>query len=62
MKQRLCLWMTLGAATMIAVAGPIAVAQAGDKPWVAQIGTYTYLTSPNYDGLLPIKSALNDQT
>ena len=62
MKQRLCLWMTLGAATIIAVAGPIAVAQAGDKPWVAQIGTYTYLTSPNYDGLLPIKSALNGQT
>lgn len=62
MRQHFTLWVALGAGLLLILTGPIAVAQASDEPWVSQIGTYTYLTAPNYDGLLPIKAALNGQT
>ena len=61
-KQHVSLRVALGAGLLLTLTGPIAAAQASDDPWVSQIGTYTYLTAPDYDGLLPIKAALNGQT
>jgi acetolactate decarboxylase len=48
-------------ALLVAVASfgalaPAAAATTGDS-WVHQIGTYDYLTKPDYDGLAPIASA-----
>ena len=39
-----------------------APAQASLAPWVDQIGTYDYLTAPNYTGLAPVNSILQGQT
>jgi len=37
-------------------------AQASPALWVDQIGTYDYLTAPNYTGLAPVNSILQGQT
>ena len=48
--------------TALVVAFACQPAQASPAPWVDQIGTYDYLTSPNYTGLAPVKSVISDQT
>ena len=55
-----------GALSVLLVAGlPTAQAvsssssSASDAPWVEQVGTYTYLTAPNYSGLAPISTVLS---
>jgi len=61
--QRRVLPLLIAAVTSIlAVALLPAPAQASLAPWVDQIGTYDYLTSPNYTGLAPVSSILQDQT
>ena len=49
-------------ATLLAAVLVPASAQAGVANWVDQIGTYDSLISPNYTGVVPVKSFINDQT
>jgi len=58
--------MIAGALSVLLVAGlPTAQAvssfsdSASDASWVEQVGTYTYLTAPNYSGLGPISTVLS---
>ncbi|MDO8731987.1 MAG: acetolactate decarboxylase [Actinomycetota bacterium] len=54
--------LLLGALAIVLAAGLLpAPAQASIAPWVDQIGTYDSLISPNYSGLVPVKSFINDQ-
>lgn len=58
----LCLLVACVMATGVGAAGlASSPAQASIAPWVDQIGTYDYLTSPNYDGLAPVTSIINEQ-
>ena len=49
------------AAVVACMVAPMASA-AADDAWVHQIGTYDYLTSPDYDGLAPIAEAAKGTT
>lgn len=65
-RSRIRLAAVLALIGLIAVASNGAVA-ANEKtvdsaPFVQQVGTYDYLASPNYQGLLPISSILNGTT
>lgn len=65
-RSRIRLAAVLALIGLIAVASNGAVA-AKEKtidiaPFVQQVGTYDYLASPNYQGLLPISSILNGTT
>lgn len=53
-----------GAALVCALAAIAPTALAADQAdtWVQQIGTYDYLTSPDYDGLAPISAASSGVT
>ena len=46
----------------LALLTPLGHAQADPQPWVQQIGTYSYLTAPDYDGLAPLSAILPGQT
>lgn len=55
----------LATATVAALAAPVLAAPApapAPAPWVAQIGTYDALISPDYDGRAPVSSVITDQT
>jgi len=62
-QPRRVLAFLLAALASLVAAGMLPTpAQASMAAWIDQIGTYDYLTSPNYDGLAPVSSVITDQT
>lgn len=62
-QSRLVLALFISAVISVLAASLLpTTAQAYVAAWVDQIGTYNSLTSPNYTGLVPVKSFINDQT
>ena len=49
-------------ASLLTLLAPLGGVQADPQSWVEQIGTYSYLTTPDYDGLAPLSRVLAGQT
>ena len=47
---------------LLTLLAPLGAVQADPQSWVEQIGTYSYLTTPDYDGLAPLSAVLPGQT